>query len=114
LSPTTRKSSILKKKYYKIGTLICDFATEKSQGERRVAGLKKRIEELRSTLDLTNEHLEEAKGLKESAEQELKGFEVELSLNDSSILAQQVLFSPNLFFQFLYGMFAEFLFFVTH
>ncbi|KAF9604323.1 hypothetical protein IFM89_005904 [Coptis chinensis] len=70
-------------------TLIRDFATEKSQGERRVAGLKKRIEELRSTLDLTNEHLEESKGLKESAEQELKGFEVELSLNDSSILAQQ-------------------------
>ncbi|KAF9590354.1 hypothetical protein IFM89_033880, partial [Coptis chinensis] len=88
LSPTTKKPSILKKKYYKIGTLIRDFATEKSQG----AGLKKRIEELGSALDLTNEHLEEAKGLKESAEHELKGFEVELSLNDSSILAQQDLF----------------------
>ncbi|KAL5720345.1 hypothetical protein ACHQM5_013022 [Ranunculus cassubicifolius] len=70
-------------------TLIRDFATEKSQGERRVADLKKRIEELRSALDAINVDLEEAKRCKESAEQELKGYEVELTMNESSIQAQE-------------------------
>ncbi|KAL5725315.1 hypothetical protein ACHQM5_008471 [Ranunculus cassubicifolius] len=69
--------------------LIRDFATEKSQGERRVADLKKRIEELRSALDAINVDLEEAKRCKESAEQELKGYEVELTMNESSIQAQE-------------------------
>ncbi|KAL4367790.1 hypothetical protein GQ457_05G010280 [Hibiscus cannabinus] len=68
-------------------SLIRDFASEKSQGERRVIGLKKQIEELRSELEAVNSELEEAKRLKETAEQELKGFEVELSLNEASIQA---------------------------
>ncbi|KAK8653340.1 hypothetical protein V6N13_127347 [Hibiscus sabdariffa] len=68
-------------------SLIRDFASEKSQGERRVVGLKKQIEELRSELEAVNSELEEAKRLKETTEQELKGFEVELSLNEASIQA---------------------------
>nr|POF25586.1 hypothetical protein CFP56_28085 [Quercus suber] len=68
-------------------TLIRDFASEKSQGERRVVGLKKRIEELRYELDTANAELEDAKRAKETAEQELKGYEVELSMNEASIQA---------------------------
>ncbi|KAF5194385.1 Spindle assembly checkpoint component [Thalictrum thalictroides] len=70
--------------------LIRDFATEKSQGERRIAGFKKRIEELRSALDLANTELYEAKFAKEIAEQELKGYEVELAMNGASIQAQEI------------------------
>ncbi|TYJ28220.1 hypothetical protein E1A91_A07G244300v1 [Gossypium mustelinum] len=68
-------------------SLIRDFASEKSQGERRVVGLKKQIQELRSELEAANSELEEAKRLKETTEQELKGFEVELALNEASIQA---------------------------
>ncbi|XP_056176179.1 uncharacterized protein LOC115670281 isoform X2 [Syzygium oleosum] len=66
-------------------TLIRDVASEKSQGERRVAGLRKQIEELRSALDAVNAELEDAKLCRETAEQELKGYEVELAVNESAI-----------------------------
>ncbi|KMT17176.1 hypothetical protein BVRB_2g040850 [Beta vulgaris subsp. vulgaris] len=65
-------------------TLIRDFAAEKSHGERRICGLKKRIEELRSELDVANAELENGKRIKETTDQELKGFEVELSMNETS------------------------------
>ncbi|KAK6155139.1 hypothetical protein DH2020_009387 [Rehmannia glutinosa] len=68
-------------------TLIRDFSTEKSQGERRIVSQKKRIEELRSELDASNAELEEAKRDKEMTEQQLKGYEVELSMNEASIKA---------------------------
>ncbi|XP_030530875.1 adventurous-gliding motility protein Z isoform X2 [Rhodamnia argentea] len=66
-------------------TLIRDFASEKSQGERRVADLRKQIEELRSALDAANAELEGTKLRRETAEQELKGYEVELAVNESAI-----------------------------
>ncbi|KAI8032318.1 hypothetical protein LOK49_LG01G03891 [Camellia lanceoleosa] len=66
-------------------TLIRDFASEKSQGERRIVGLKNRTQQLRSELDLANSELEDAKRLKETTEQELKGYEVELAMNDAFI-----------------------------
>ncbi|KAL6960676.1 hypothetical protein U1Q18_038440 [Sarracenia purpurea var. burkii] len=66
-------------------TLIRNFASEKSQGERRIVGLKKRIQELQCELDLANTELEDAKRLKETTEQELKGYEVELAMNEASI-----------------------------
>ncbi|XP_034705689.1 spindle assembly abnormal protein 6 [Vitis riparia] len=66
-------------------TLIRDFAAEKSQGERRVESLKKRIQELQSEMDIANAELEESKRSKEAAEQELKGYEVELAMNEASI-----------------------------
>ncbi|KAL0343939.1 UNVERIFIED_CONTAM: hypothetical protein Sangu_1281300 [Sesamum angustifolium] len=65
-------------------TLIRDFTAEKSQGERRIAKLKKRIEELRSEVDASNRELEEAKRGKEMAEQELNGRQVELSMCEAS------------------------------
>ncbi|GMN42417.1 hypothetical protein TIFTF001_011633 [Ficus carica] len=65
--------------------LIHNFATEKSQGERRIVGLKKRVEELRSEAEVANAELEDAKRSKEIAEQELKGYEVELALSETSI-----------------------------
>ncbi|MCL7037416.1 hypothetical protein MKW94_002462 [Papaver nudicaule] len=68
-------------------SLIRDFATEKSQGERRVVGLKKRIQDLESELDKENTQLEEAKRCKEIAEQELKGYEFELTLTEASVQA---------------------------
>ncbi|KAK6913175.1 hypothetical protein RJ641_022776 [Dillenia turbinata] len=85
-------------------TLIRDFATEKSEGgqislslslppslskftfvslERRISGPKKRIAELSPLLKAANADLEEPKRRKETAEQELKGFEVELNLNET-------------------------------
>ncbi|XP_022884059.1 uncharacterized protein LOC111400852 isoform X6 [Olea europaea var. sylvestris] len=66
-------------------TLIRDFASEKSQGERRIVNQKKRIEELQSELEAANAELEGEKRHKESTEQELKGYEVELSMNEASI-----------------------------
>ncbi|GAV73077.1 hypothetical protein CFOL_v3_16564 [Cephalotus follicularis] len=66
-------------------TLIRDFGFEKSQGERRVVSLNKRIEELRAEVEAANAELEETKRFKESTEQELKGYEVELALNESLI-----------------------------
>ncbi|CAI9109591.1 OLC1v1009435C1 [Oldenlandia corymbosa var. corymbosa] len=66
-------------------SLIRDFASEKSHGERKIINLKNRIEELRSELREANEELEDAKVRKESTEQELKGYEVELTMNQASI-----------------------------
>lgn len=51
---------------------------------------KKRIEELRSELDAATAELEEAKRGKEKAEQELKGYEVESSMNEASLQALEV------------------------
>ncbi|XP_021815746.1 uncharacterized protein LOC110758099 isoform X2 [Prunus avium] len=65
--------------------LIHDVASEKSHGERRVVGLRKRIEELRSELEVSNAELEEAKRSKETTEQDLKGYEVELAMNEATI-----------------------------
>uniref|UniRef100_A0A803MJH3 Uncharacterized protein n=1 Tax=Chenopodium quinoa TaxID=63459 RepID=A0A803MJH3_CHEQI len=65
-------------------TLIRDFAAEKSHGERRVFSLKKRIEELESELNSANAELENGKRFKQTADQELKGFEVEFSMNEAS------------------------------
>ncbi|XP_050381736.1 MAR-binding filament-like protein 1 isoform X2 [Argentina anserina] len=65
--------------------LIHDFASEKSQGERRVVGLRKRIEDLTAELEVRNAELEEAKRTKESIEQEVRGYEVELAMNEATI-----------------------------
>lgn len=58
--------------------------------ERRILGLKKRIEELRSEAEFANAELEDTKRTKETAEQELKGYEVELALSETSIQSQKV------------------------
>lgn len=58
--------------------------------ERRIVGLKKRVEELRSEAEVANAELEDAKRSKEIAEQELKGYEVELALSETSIQSLKV------------------------
>ncbi|KAB2604743.1 tropomyosin alpha-1 chain-like [Pyrus ussuriensis x Pyrus communis] len=65
--------------------LIHDFASEKSHGERRVVSLRKRIGELGIKLEVANAELEEAKRAKEYTEQEIKGYEVELAMNEAAI-----------------------------
>nr|GMC97291.1 tropomyosin isoform X2 [Ipomoea batatas] len=71
-------------------TLIRDFASEKSQGERRISNLKNRIGELRSEIEAATANIEEAKQIKESIEQELKGYEVELAMTEASIQTLEV------------------------
>ncbi|KAL1198216.1 hypothetical protein V5N11_002525 [Cardamine amara subsp. amara] len=66
-------------------SLIRDFTSERSRGEQRVVGLKKRIELLQSEVEAANLEVEKAKRIKEVAEEELNGYEVELSLNDATI-----------------------------
>lgn len=57
-----------------------------------MVGLKKRIEELRLELEAENFEREEAKQFKETIEQELKGYEVELALNNTAFQALEVCF----------------------
>lgn len=54
--------------------------------------MTRRIEDLRSQLEATNVEIENAKRARETAEQELKGSEVELSLNKTSVQTLEVLF----------------------
>ncbi|TMW84060.1 hypothetical protein EJD97_025882 [Solanum chilense] len=66
-------------------TLLREFASEKSQGERRIVNHKKRNQQLQSELQLAYAEVEEAKSQKETAEQDLKVYEVELARNESAI-----------------------------
>ncbi|KAK7273382.1 hypothetical protein RIF29_14431 [Crotalaria pallida] len=65
--------------------LIRNFAYEKSQGERRVVTLRKQFEDLKSELCVATAEVENAKRFKELVEQELKGFEVHLSMIEASV-----------------------------
>ncbi|XP_052304728.1 uncharacterized protein LOC7495933 isoform X2 [Populus trichocarpa] len=53
--------------------------------ERRVIGLEKRIQEVGCEVDVANGEMEEVKCIKETTEQELKGYELQLALNEASI-----------------------------
>ncbi|KAG6741681.1 hypothetical protein POTOM_054958 [Populus tomentosa] len=53
--------------------------------ERRVIGLEKRIQELGCEVDVANGEMEEVKCIKETTEQELEGYELQLALNEASI-----------------------------
>ncbi|KAF3444718.1 hypothetical protein FNV43_RR14411 [Rhamnella rubrinervis] len=70
-------------------TLIRDYASEKSVGERRLVGMRQRIDELRSEAETANAELEDAKRTKEIVEQELKGYELESALNEALIQTLQ-------------------------
>ncbi|CAI0455749.1 unnamed protein product [Linum tenue] len=69
--------------------LIRDCVSEKSQGERRLIGSKKRDQDLHSELEIVNAEVDQAKRFKESAEQKLKGYEIELSMLDASVQTMQ-------------------------
>ena len=60
--------------------------------ERRVIGLEKRIQELGCEVDVANGEMEEVKCIKETTEQELKGYELQLALNEASIQTLEVCF----------------------
>lgn len=59
-----------------------------------MVGLKKRIETLQSEVEAANAEVEHAKRIKEVAEEELNGYEVELSLNDATIQSLEVSIFP--------------------
>lgn len=59
--------------------------------ERRVVGLRQRIDDLQSEVEAANAELEDAKRTKEIIEQELKGYELESALNETLIQTLQVL-----------------------
>lgn len=61
--------------------------------ERRIVDLKKRIDELRYEIVGANAELEDAKRDKELAEQDIKGYEVELAMKEASIQTLEVCFS---------------------
>ena len=58
--------------------------------ERRVVNLRKQIEKLTSELSEANAELENAKRYKELVEQDLRGFEVQLMLTESSAQTLEV------------------------
>ena len=67
--------------------------------ERRMIGLKKRIQELGCEVeDVANAEMEEVKCIKETTEQELKGYELQLALNEASIQTLEVCFIYLLYF----------------
>lgn len=55
-----------------------------------MVGLRKRIKELTSEVEVRNAELEEAKRNKESIEQEVRGYEVELAMNEATIQTLEV------------------------
>ncbi|WVZ81776.1 hypothetical protein U9M48_029118 [Paspalum notatum var. saurae] len=68
-------------------SFIRDFASEKSQGERRVSDLKRRLANARAEADAAAAELDAAKRAREAAEQELRGSQVQVAIADASILA---------------------------
>ncbi|CAN6448508.1 unnamed protein product [Victoria cruziana] len=77
-------------------SLVRDVASERSQGERRVSILKKRLSELQAELDAHNCALEEAKCTKEVVEKELRASEFALELVEISIDAYKARVSSQL------------------
>ena len=68
-------------------------------------GLKKRIQELGCEVeDVANAEMEEVKCIKETTEQELKGYELQLALNEASIQTLEVCIIYLLYF-YLIGFF---------
>uniref|UniRef100_A0A0E0L9X0 Uncharacterized protein n=1 Tax=Oryza punctata TaxID=4537 RepID=A0A0E0L9X0_ORYPU len=61
-------------------SIIRDFAAEKSHGERRVTDLKRRLDDVRAASDAAAAELEAAKRARESAEQELRGGQVQVAI----------------------------------
>ncbi|KAL6605858.1 hypothetical protein ACP70R_041511 [Stipagrostis hirtigluma subsp. patula] len=74
-------------------SIIRDFASEKSQGERRVSDLKRRLGDLRAAADAAAAELDAAKQAREAAEQELRGAQVQAAIADASIQALEATIS---------------------
>ncbi|XP_062233181.1 uncharacterized protein LOC133930539 [Phragmites australis] len=74
-------------------SIIRDFASEKSHGERRVSGLKRHLADLRAAADSAAAELDAAKQAREAAEQELRGSQVQAAIATSSIQALEATIS---------------------
>uniref|UniRef100_A0A0D9WNT6 Uncharacterized protein n=1 Tax=Leersia perrieri TaxID=77586 RepID=A0A0D9WNT6_9ORYZ len=74
-------------------SIIRDFATEKSHGERRVSDLKRRLDDVRAASDAAAGELESAKRAREDAEQELRGSQVQVAIAAASIQALEATIS---------------------
>ncbi|KAK3132078.1 hypothetical protein QOZ80_6AG0515460 [Eleusine coracana subsp. coracana] len=68
-------------------SIIRDFASEKSHGERSVSDLRRRLADSRASADAAAEELDAAKRAREEAEQELRGSEVQAAIAAASIQA---------------------------
>ncbi|KAG2605203.1 hypothetical protein PVAP13_4NG108200 [Panicum virgatum] len=74
-------------------SIIRDFASEKSHGERRVSELRRRLADVRATADAAAAELDAAKRAREAAEQELRGSQVQAAIADATIQAQEATIS---------------------
>ncbi|KAL6861729.1 hypothetical protein ACP4OV_017429 [Aristida adscensionis] len=74
-------------------SIIRDFASEKSHGERRVCDLKRRLGDLRAAADAAAAELDAAKRAREAAEQELRGAQVQAAIATASIQALEATIS---------------------
>ncbi|KAF8641718.1 hypothetical protein HU200_067741 [Digitaria exilis] len=74
-------------------SIIRDFASEKSHGERRVCDLKRRLADARAEADAAAAELEAAKRAREAAEQELRGSQVQAAIAAKTIQALEATIS---------------------
>nr|CAB3467651.1 unnamed protein product [Digitaria exilis] len=74
-------------------SIIRDFASEKSHGERRVSDLKRRLADARAEADAAAAELEAAKRAREAAEQELRGSQVQAAIAAKTIQALEATIS---------------------
>ncbi|XP_025812539.1 uncharacterized protein LOC112889948 isoform X1 [Panicum hallii] len=68
-------------------SIIRDFASEKSHGERRVCDLKRRLADVRAAADAAAAELDAAKREREAAEQELRGSQAQAAIAAATIQA---------------------------
>ncbi|PUZ61562.1 hypothetical protein GQ55_4G286100 [Panicum hallii var. hallii] len=68
-------------------SIIRDFASEKSHGERRVCDLKRRLADVRAAADAAAAELDAAKRAREAAEQELRGSQAQAAIAAATIQA---------------------------
>ncbi|KAK8455220.1 hypothetical protein SEVIR_4G107500v4 [Setaria viridis] len=68
-------------------SIIRDFASEKSHGERRVSDLRRRLADVRAAADAAAAELDAAKRAREAAELELRGSQVQAAIAASTIQA---------------------------
>ncbi|CAN6201933.1 unnamed protein product [Urochloa humidicola] len=74
-------------------SIIRDFASEKSHGERRVSDLRRRLADARAAADAAAADLDAAKRAREAAEQELRGSQVQAAIAAASIQALEATIS---------------------
>ncbi|CAN6198144.1 unnamed protein product, partial [Urochloa humidicola] len=74
-------------------SIIRDFASEKSHGERRVSDLRRRLADARAAADAAAADLDAAKRAREVAEQELRGSQVQAAIAAASIQALEATIS---------------------